>query len=487
MEPLNRSQIKACNHPRLTLRFALAFLLTLLLVPLAAWLSFLGAITLLLFWLIAFVWLARETLYAHYVANMILVSELNYPRIDTLSEEMRTLLGVRRTFSVFVFQMGEFNAFMMRLFRRRAIFLPSEILETGVSDDEVRWIIGRFVGYWRSQQDAGVMGWMIRLAQKFIVFDFFMLPYERAMVYTGDRLGLAGIGGDIGSAISAMQKLLVGRQLGYSVNPVGVIEQRRRSKGSLFGFLARITSGFPHTIARYVDLIVFAKRQYPEPYGRFESANPGLAHDLEMLSGERTGGASLAKGVGFLALIALGVILTIVWWAGMSAFIAAFVPQTNEVLPPAYQPMPTAPAPSGPAANGSTPAPPPQDDTRAAPPADPAAPPAAPDHAAPPTTDGSVITDPVFTQQLSLDDVAKAYPEAARSAGVSGSVVVQCSAETDGSLSNCATVSETPTGYGFGDAAIQLMGIVRLAPQSAGGVAVAGGVVRLSVPFTLPP
>jgi hypothetical protein len=81
-----------------------------------------------------------------------------------------------------------------------------------------------------------------------------------------------------------MQKLLVGRQLGYSINPEGIIDQQRQIKGTFFGFLARIWQGFPHTISRYVDLLVFAKAFFPAQFGRFQAANPGLPSDLAELA-----------------------------------------------------------------------------------------------------------------------------------------------------------------------------------------------------------
>jgi hypothetical protein len=116
-----------------------------------------------------------------------------------------------------------------------------------------------------------------------------LLPYERAMVYTGDRLALAAIGGDITSAVSALQKLLVGRQLGYSVNPEGLIDQQRRVKGSFFAFLARLTSAFPHMTARYVDLIVFAKAYFPAQYAKFAAANPDLPELSQLAASPRAG------------------------------------------------------------------------------------------------------------------------------------------------------------------------------------------------------
>jgi hypothetical protein len=124
---------------------------------------------------------------------------------------------------------------------------------------------------------------LIRLAQRLLVLNFFLLPYERAMVYTGDRVALAVINGDIGTAVSAMQKLIVGRELGYSINPAGIVEQHRRVKGSLFAFLARLSMSFPHTTARFVDLIAFAQQKFPEQYARFVAENPSLPADYRGL------------------------------------------------------------------------------------------------------------------------------------------------------------------------------------------------------------
>jgi hypothetical protein len=103
------------------------------------------------------------------------------------------------------------------------------------------------------------------------------------MVHTGDRLALAEIDGDLSSAIAAMQKLLVGRELGYSVNPEGLIAQHRQVKGSIFAFFARMGKGFPHTTARYVELVLFARAFFPEQFKAFEAANPGLPADLAQL------------------------------------------------------------------------------------------------------------------------------------------------------------------------------------------------------------
>ena len=282
----------AYAHPLYRRRFHLALVFAIILFPLIGIALVAGTIVLVVPLFAFALWLSSRILFAQLIGNSILVSEVNYPRVNTIAEELKIKIDYQKPIYIFVYEQGSFNAYMRYLFFRRAIFLNSELLETGVSDDEVRWLVGRFIGYLRARRQTGFLGWTIRAAQHLLVFNVFLLPYERAMVYTGDRLALAAIGGDISSAVSALQKLLVGRQLGYSVNPEGLIEQQRQVKGSFFAFMARIASGFPHMTTRYVDLIVFAKAYFPAHYAKFEAANAGLPADLSQLAASPRSGVA---------------------------------------------------------------------------------------------------------------------------------------------------------------------------------------------------
>lgn len=285
LQALDNDVFYSLKHPLQPRRFALALFCSLILFPLIA----IGLVVGTVFVIVPFVaflfWMAGRVMFAYFMGNSILVSELNYPRVHALAEDLRARIGYAKPVDIFVYEQGNFNASLMKFFfYRRAVFLNSELLEAGVTDDEIRWLIGRFVGYLRARRQAGFWGWTIRATQTLGVFNLFIFPYERALVYTGDRIALAVITGDISSAVSVMQKLLVGRQLGYSVNPNGLLDQHRKVKGSLFAFLARLARAFPHTTARYVDLIEFAKERYPEQFQRFEAQNPGLPDDIRPLT-----------------------------------------------------------------------------------------------------------------------------------------------------------------------------------------------------------
>jgi hypothetical protein len=275
---MTREEFRQYVHPRERSRLILAmvFAVPLILIVVAFVIASLGALLLLIGLGAGFVWIIMEVFYAKFVANAIRVSETNYPRLNDLLDEMKKQIGTSKKVDVFVYQQGEFNAYFKRFFARRAIFVNSELLEQGVSDDELRWIIGRFIGRIRSRELKNVAGWILTVAKKLVVFNLFLMPYERATSYTGDRVALACIDGDVSTAVSAMNKLLVGRSLGYSVNPAGIVEQHRDVKGSFFAFLARLSSDMPHTLTRYVDLIGFAQQQFPQEFQKFVAENPSF-------------------------------------------------------------------------------------------------------------------------------------------------------------------------------------------------------------------
>lgn len=195
---------------------------------------------------------------------------------DFVSPITKQDLNFEKQVHIFVYQQGEFNACFRRFFARRAIFVNSELLDTSVTDQELKWLIARFVGQVKVKHKLGPLAWVIAFAQRLLIFNLFILPYERATAYTGDRLALKTIDGDINAAITAFNKLLVGRELGYSIDPSGIIQQNRQVKGSFFAFLARLGQPLPHTIPRYVDLIGFASRAFPTRFRQFAAENPSL-------------------------------------------------------------------------------------------------------------------------------------------------------------------------------------------------------------------
>jgi TonB family protein len=73
------------------------------------------------------------------------------------------------------------------------------------------------------------------------------------------------------------------------------------------------------------------------------------------------------------------------------------------------------------------------------------------------------------------------YPPLALRAHVSGSARTQCVVTAAGTLADCQVILETPPGYGFGQAALDMMGQFRMQPLSPSGQSVGGA--RVIIPF----
>lgn len=125
-----------------------------------------------------------------------------------------------------------------------------------------------------------------------------------------------------------------------------------------------------------------------------------------------------------------------------------------------------------------TPRPPPSTPRRDAEPQEqlPPAPTATP---APPS-DPVVITTPTWIERPRHPE--RWFPRQAFMQGIAGEVVLDCDVDVNGRLS-CSVASETPTGQGFGDAALRIAEAHVMRPAMQNGVAVRGR-YRMVVPFT---
>ncbi len=102
-------------------------------------------------------------------------------------------------------------------------------------------------------------------------------------------------------------------------------------------------------------------------------------------------------------------------------------------------------------------------------------------------TDAPVLGRPRWVTRPNADSAATAYPAAALAANVSGSGLVACSVGPNGALADCAVVSETPEGQGFGAAALRLSTAFTMGLWSDEGLPTHGARVTLPIMFRPPP
>ncbi len=96
-----------------------------------------------------------------------------------------------------------------------------------------------------------------------------------------------------------------------------------------------------------------------------------------------------------------------------------------------------------------------------------------------------VIRSPSWDRQPTGEQMMRAYPSRAQTAGVSGSASLNCLVLPTGAVTDCNVTRETPGGYGFGRAAQGLARYFRINPRTVDGAA-EGSRVAIGLRFTLP-
>jgi TonB-like protein len=97
---------------------------------------------------------------------------------------------------------------------------------------------------------------------------------------------------------------------------------------------------------------------------------------------------------------------------------------------------------------------------------------------------GHTLTTPSIITKPTLAQIQAAYPERALSNQIEGGAIIDCVVMEDGTLARCTVVGEYPTGFGFGQAALDLAVDFVMRPRMLDGVAVGGGPARLGVRFS---
>lgn len=277
MKKITEQELIQAAHPNESSRFTIAVIVCIPVAILALWLTFvsLGIILFYLGLIIFFVWFFMNILKANLIGNSVEVSKLNFPEIYKVYEDVRETLQYEKNVPIYIIQGGDVNAFIAKFFKTKFIILNSKLVED-MSDENVnitqmRWIIARFIGALKAKKfRTDLLRIIVDTIEKIKIFNLFILPYERATQYTGDNIGLL-VCEDVEQAFIAFDKFMVGNVLAKRVNFEGIVEQGKDIKGSFFAFMARIGSTHPPQVKRYLNLLAYSRKKFPEQFEKFIS------------------------------------------------------------------------------------------------------------------------------------------------------------------------------------------------------------------------
>jgi len=270
---ITNEQFRKTTYPKENNRFSIAMVIgiPIAILGLIATLATFGLLLIYIGLIVFFVWFSLSIAKMNLIGNSVKVSKDNFPEINKIYHEIRSELSYEKDIQIYIVEEGSVNAFLANFFKTKFIVLNSELVKDMIGSDnnriQMKWIIARFIGALKTKHfRITFLRLIFEYVEKIKIFNFIILPYERATQYTGDNIGML-VTKNVEQSIVAFNKLLVGNDLSAKINFNGIINQGIEvDNNSFFSFLARAFSSHPHLVNRYINLLAYAKKEFPEQF-----------------------------------------------------------------------------------------------------------------------------------------------------------------------------------------------------------------------------
>jgi hypothetical protein len=235
-----------------------------------------------------FTWGALQILRARLLGGAVRVTSESLPEVHRLLEDAREQLDYRKRVDVYVSTDVDGLAMLTNFLGVRLILLEGDLVATLLREGkqrELAFIIARFVGALKAKHERlAPIRVLLAAVRPLGLVGLLLWPYERAVVYSGDQIGMACCA-DLEAALAALDRLMVGGLLASDVQERGVLAQAAEVRHRRLPRLAELLSRQPHLTSRYVNLLCFAERYCPEERQRVVAAMTSDAErDLSALA-----------------------------------------------------------------------------------------------------------------------------------------------------------------------------------------------------------
>ncbi len=230
------------------------------------------ALTVLFF--LAAIWFGLQIIRARLLGHGIRVTEQTLPVLQEVLSDVCERLDYRKPVDVYVVDKAARSTSLTSYLGTRIIILEGDLvadLQTDENRGQLTFLIARYIGALkaRHQQLTPVL-LVLGLFQYLAPFSLLLLPYVRATAYSGDQIGQSCA--DLRSALTATNRLLVGKDLTPSLAVRGVFEQAVVVRRKILPRLAQLSVAEPHLTNRYLNLFRFAAAADPDALARYREA-----------------------------------------------------------------------------------------------------------------------------------------------------------------------------------------------------------------------
>jgi Zn-dependent protease with chaperone function len=276
MKIITNKQFKNAIYPKENNRFKWAMIIgiPIAILGLIATIATFGLIFIYVAFVAFIVWFSLSIAKMGLIGNSVKVSNLNFPEIFNIYNEVRQELSYHKEIQIYIIEEGSVNALLAKFFNTKFIVLNSELVKDMINSEknlvQMKWIIARFIGALKAKHfRTTILRLIFENVEKIKIFNLIILPYERATQYTGDNIGML-ITKNVEQSFNAFNKLMLGNDIANKIKFNGIVEQGIELKNSsVFSFLARAFSTHPHLVNRYLNLLAYARKEFPEQFNNY--------------------------------------------------------------------------------------------------------------------------------------------------------------------------------------------------------------------------
>lgn len=254
--------IDKVRHPSEKPRFIIALIAVAPILMSVVWLAIategiaglvIGFYLLLILFLI---WFFGRMVRALLLMNMVEINEENFSDIYRVILKTKDVIGYDKVINAYLWRGSKVGLSILHQLDRKILVIDAPFLEGEPSEEILNFAVMFHVARLKTRSEyLSILTNIISGIQKIWLLNFILYPFERATVYTADRVAMIYVGKSE-YAQQSLSREMVGNELGKLVNIDRISVQGEQCKG-FFAWLARAYSSFPGYSQRFVELNKF--------------------------------------------------------------------------------------------------------------------------------------------------------------------------------------------------------------------------------------
>ena len=213
------------------------------------------------------IWALWQFSRVHLLGDAVLVNSQTFPEVQSAVDEIRATLQYDRRVDIFVIPNLSPRIQLRSYFGIRALLIEGGAIAdmtSPASRPQLLFLLGTYFGAFKAKHDrSAIVELVLDSAGIRTILAPFVAPWLRTTVYTGDQIAYA-CSRDFGASLSAVYRVLVGRELTPQLAASGLILQAERVSKSSVLRMAETLRPEPHATNRFLNLVRFAQQVDPE-------------------------------------------------------------------------------------------------------------------------------------------------------------------------------------------------------------------------------